>query len=80
VKTSTEKVKVKIKTESYIVNGNVHTMPGGRLSDYITSHINRFIPVTEAEVIPIDGRREEGVEKREVVFINTEKIEMIEYL
>ncbi|MDZ7836434.1 MAG: hypothetical protein U5N58_15275 [Actinomycetota bacterium] len=42
-----------------LVEGLVH---------YITSHINRFIPVTEAEVVPIDGRLNEGMEKRSGIY------------
>ncbi|MGM0364915.1 MAG: hypothetical protein ACQEP5_00090 [Actinomycetota bacterium] len=80
MKVDSNKVRVKIKTESFIVKGNVHTMAGARLSDYMTTHVNKFIPVTEAEVISIDPRIDEEAEKREVVFINVEKIEMIEYL
>ena len=76
-------VKVKIKIESAIINGNVHTMVNGRLSDYLTSQIGKFIPVTDAEIFYTEKARtdykENGV-KREVVFVNVEKIEMIEYL
>jgi hypothetical protein len=78
-----DKVKVRIKTESAIINGTVYTMVNGRLSDYITSHVGKFIPVTDAEVLYLEKLRKDieknGV-KREVVFINVEKIEMIEYL
>ncbi|MDD3777350.1 MAG: hypothetical protein PHN32_07070 [Actinomycetota bacterium] len=76
----TEKVLVKITTDSYMIKGNVHVMPGGRLSDYITVHKNRFIPVTDAEVVPVNCQAQGDSQKREVVFINTDKIEMIEYL
>lgn len=76
-------VKVKIKIESAIISGNVHTMVNGRLSDYLTSQIGKFIPVTDAEIFYTEKRRTDykvnGV-KREVVFVNVEKIEMIEYL
>ncbi len=76
-------VKVKIKIESAIINGNVHTMVNGRLSDYLTSQIGKFIPVTDAEIFYAEKTRmdykENGI-KREVVFVNVEKIEMIEYL
>jgi hypothetical protein len=78
-----QRVRVKIKTESSIINGTVHTLMDGRLSDYITSQKNKFIPVSDAEVYYIDssGRiiDEDGA-KREIVFVNVEKIEMIEYL
>ena len=78
-----DKVKVRIKTESAIINGTVYTMVNGRLSDYITSHVGKFIPVTDAEVMYLEKPRKDieksGV-KREVVFVNVEKIEMIEYL
>jgi hypothetical protein len=80
MKIPSDKVKVKIKTDSFIVRGLVHTTAGGRLSDYMTAHVKKFIPVTEAEITPIDSRLENEKEKREVVFINVEKIEMIEYL
>ncbi len=78
-----QKVRVKIKTESSIINGTVYTLVDGRLSDYITSQKNKFIPVADAEVFYIDnsGRIiDENGAKREIVFINVEKIEMIEYL
>lgn len=76
-------VKVKIKTESAIIKGNVHTLVNGRLSDYMTSHVGKFIPVTDAEIFYTEKTRsdlEENGVKRKVVFINVEKIEMIEYL
>ena len=83
MKVSQQKVKVRIITESCVINGTVHTMVDGRLSDYITSRKNKFIPVTDAEIFYLDERRKDlkknGV-RREVVFINVEKIEMIEYL
>ncbi len=75
-----DKVKVKVKTESYIVEGTVHIMVGGRLSDYMTSHVDKFIPITDAHVTPTSRKFPEEKRKREVVFINVEKIEMIEYL
>ncbi len=78
-----DQVKVRIKTESAVISGIVHTMVNGRLSDYITSHVGKFIPVTDAEVMylekPYKDLGKNGV-KREVVFVNVEKIEMIEYL
>jgi len=58
-------------------------MVDGRLSDYITSQKNKFIPVTDAEVYYLgEGGKviDEKKTKREVVFINVDKIEMMEYL
>jgi hypothetical protein len=78
-----QKVRVKIKTESFIVKGTVYTMVDGRLSDYITSQKDKFIPVTDAEVYYLgEGGKviDEKKIKREVVFINVDKIEMIEYV
>jgi len=78
-----QKVRVKIKTESFVVNGTVYTMVDGRLSDYITSQKNKFISVTDAEIQYLgEGGKilDEKKTKREVVFINVDKIEMIEYL
>jgi len=78
-----QKVRVNIKTESFIVKGTVHTMVDSRLSDYITSQKDKFIPVTNAEVYYLGESRKvigEKKFKREVVFINVDNIEMIEYL
>jgi len=78
-----QKVRVKIKTESFVVKGTVHTMVGGKLNDYMTSQKDRFIPVTDAEVqyLGKGGKiLNEEKTKREVVFINVGKIEMMEYL
>jgi len=78
-----QKVRVKIKTESTIVKGTVFTLVDGRLSDYITSQKNRFIPVSDAEVQYISGTgkvMDGNKTKREIVFINVDKIEMIEYV
>jgi len=78
-----QKVRVIIKTESFIVKGTVYTMVEGRLSDYIISQKNKFIPVTDAEVQYLGKGGKILDEKkiiREVVFINVDKIEMMEYL
>jgi len=83
MKIEKQKVRVKIKTESSIVKGTVYTLVDGRLSDYITSQKNKFIPVTDAEVTYLSGAGKvvgENGTKRDIVFINVEKIEMIEYL
>ena len=78
-----DQVKVKIKTESAIINGTVHTLVNGRLSDYMTSQKGKFLPVTDAEVHYLNKPEREVAEngaRREIVFVNTEKIEMIEYV
>jgi hypothetical protein len=78
-----DQVQVKIKTESAIINGIVHTLVNGRLSDYMTSQKGKFLPVTDAEVYYLDSPKKDVAEngvKREIVFVNTEKIEMIEYI
>jgi hypothetical protein len=83
MKIEKQKVRVRIKTESTIVKGTVFTLAQGRLSDYITSQKNKFIPVSDAEVQYLSGIGkilDENNAKREIVFINVEKIEMIEYL
>jgi len=76
-------VQVKIKTESAIIKGTVHTMVDGRLSDYMTAQREKFLPVTDAEVFylteKINKIAESGI-RREIVFVNVQKIEMIEYL
>ena len=78
-----DQVEVKIKTESAIIRGTVHTLVNGRLSDYMTAQKGKFLPVTDAEVFYLDPPKKDVIEngvKREIVFVNTEKIEMIEYV
>jgi len=76
-----EKTKVRIKTDSAVIIGYVHTISDTRLSDYFSSQTDKFIPVTEARIIPVSYKVNEGddLEKREVVFVNISKIELIEY-
>ncbi len=76
-----EKTKVRIKTDSAVIIGYVHHMADGRLSDYFSAQVDKFIPVTDAIVYPINYSTDdkEEMQKREVVFINTDKIEIVEY-
>jgi len=76
-----EKTKVRIKTESALIVGYVHIMKDARLSDYFSSQIDKFIPVTDAVVYPVNYELKDtgDIEKREVIFINISKIEIIEY-
>lgn len=55
-------------------------MSGGRIIDYINSQINKFIPVTDADVHPFDMGIKDNLSikgKNDVIFLNTEDIEMI---
>jgi len=83
MKVPKQKVKVKIKTESAIVVGHVHIMVDGRISDYLSSQKDKFIPVTEAVVYSPGDKVDNNVDinkSNKIVFINLEKIEMLEYL
>ena len=83
MKVPKQRVSVKIKTESAFINGTVHTMINGRLSDYIVSHVGKFIPVTDAEISYLSDIKKDqkaNIVKRDVVFVNVEKVEIIEYL
>ncbi len=75
-----EKIKVKIKTNSAIVVGYIHIMPGSRVIDYIRSQFNKFIPVTNTTVYPLEKGVKEDVNisgKYDIVFLNVENIQMI---
>jgi hypothetical protein len=75
-----EKIKVKIKTNSSIVTGYIHIMPGSRVIDYIRSQFNKFIPVTNTTVYPLEKGVKEDVNisgKYDIVFLNVENIQMI---
>jgi hypothetical protein len=80
---SKEKTGVKIKTDSAIVIGYIHIMPGSRVIDYIRSQFNKFIPVTDAMVYPLDKGLKNSINisgKYGVVFLNVENIQMITVL
>ncbi len=75
-----QKIYVKIKTSSAIILGYIHIMIGSRTSDYINSQINKFIPVTDAEVYPLNNTPKAKLDisgKNEVIFLNVEDIEMM---
>ncbi len=77
---SKEKISVKIKTVSAIVIGYIHIMPGSRVIDYIRSQFNKFIPVTDTTIYPLDKGVKNGINisgKYGVVFLNVENIQMI---
>lgn len=76
-----DKTKVRIKTDSAVIIGYVHTLQDTRLSDYFSSQVDKFIPLTGAMIFPINYKLEGGddLEKREVIFVNIAKIEIIEY-
>jgi len=83
MKVPKQKVKVKIKTESAIIIGHVHIMVDGRMSDYLSSQKDKFIPVTEAVVYSPGDKVDDNADiskSGKIVFINLEKIEMLEYL
>ena len=78
-----QKVKVKIKTESNVIIGYVYIMVDGRMSDYLSSQKDKFIPVTEAVVYSPGDKVDDNADiskSSKIVFINLEKIEMLEYL
>jgi len=78
-----QKVKVKIKTESAVIIGYVHIMVDGRMSDYLSSQKNKFIPLTDAVVYSPGDKVDDNVDinkSSKVIFINLEKIETLEYL
>jgi len=80
---SKEKTGVKIKTDSAIVIGYIHIMPSSRVIDYIRSQFNKFIPVTDAMVYPLDKGLKNSINisgKYGVVFLNVENIQMITVL
>jgi hypothetical protein len=78
--TPKQKVKIKIKVDSTIVIGHIHLEIGGRVSDYITSKVDNFIPVTEAKAYSLENGTKKNVDvngKYDVVFINVKNIEMM---
>jgi hypothetical protein len=77
---SKEQIHAKIKTDSAIVIGFIHIMPGSRVIDYIRSQFNKFIPVTDAMVYPLEKGLKNDINisgKFAVVFLNVENIQMV---
>ena len=75
-----QKVKIKIKVNSTIVIGYIQIAIGGRVSDYIASHANKFIPVAEAKAYPTHNGDKEDINIKgsyDVIFLNMESIEMM---
>lgn len=58
LKSKRDKVEVVIYTQQFRVQGEVHTQPGGRLSDFVNSRADQiFIPVTNAKIYPVSEER-----------------------
>lgn len=46
-----DQIKVVIIAEHYKLIGNIHIVPGGRITDFLASRVSgNFIPVTDAKV------------------------------
>jgi len=77
---SKEKINVKIRTDSSIIIGRIHIMPGSRVIDYIRSQFNKFIPVTDTTVYPLDKGLKDSINisgKYDIIFLNVENIQII---
>jgi Ser-tRNA(Ala) deacylase AlaX len=80
IKVPKEKIQVKIRTNSSILRGYIYIMTGGRIVDYINAQNNKFIPITEAEIYPLEESPKTKINiigKNEIVFLNVEDIEMV---
>ncbi|OFW62727.1 MAG: hypothetical protein A2Z35_00845 [Actinobacteria bacterium RBG_19FT_COMBO_36_27] len=80
MKVPKEEIHVKIRTDSFFIIGSIHIMAGGRIIDYINAQTNRFIPVTNAEVYPLNSQLNDDLNisgNNDVVFINVEDIKML---
>ena len=75
-----QKIYVKIKTISSVIIGYIHVVSGSRIIDYLNSQINKFIPVTDAQVYPSNSGLETDLNisgKNALIFLNVEDIEML---
>ncbi len=51
MKADRDLVKVAIVTDHYKLIGNIHVVPGGRVTDFLASRVSgNFIPVTDVKV------------------------------
>ncbi len=51
MKVERDLVKVVIITENYKLIGNIHVVPGGRVTDFLAARVaGNFIPVTDVKV------------------------------
>ena len=75
-----QKIYVKIKTISSVIIGYIHVVSGSRIIDYLNSQINKFIPVTDAQVYPSKSELEPDLNisgKNDLIFLNVKDIEML---
>ncbi len=80
LKVPKQEIRVKIRTDSFLIIGYIHIMAGGRVIDYLNSQTNRFIPVTDAEVYPLNNQLKDDLNisgSNDIVFINVEDIKML---
>jgi len=71
-----DQLSVVILTRDHIIQGEVHVLPGTRLTDFVNSKPdNDFIAVTNAEVFPISQSKD--ILKTKFLAINKSYITMI---
>jgi hypothetical protein len=71
-----DRLRVVILTQGYRVEGDVHILPDGRLTDFINSKTSEdFIAVTDAEVFP--ASQHDDVLRVDYIAINKSYITMV---
>jgi hypothetical protein len=54
------RIRVRIETERHVIEGTLQLPNEGyrsRMTDFLTSHDSDFLPITDAELIWLDGNR-----------------------
>ncbi len=70
-----DKLLVAILTRDYRIEGEIHLLPGSRLTDFVNSKTNEdFIAMTHAEIISLDN--DKTVTKVAYLAINKSSITM----
>ena len=80
IKIPKQKTYVKIKTRTAIIVGYIYIMSGSRIIDYVNAQVNKFIPVTDATIYPLNNtsKADQNINgKNDVIFLNVEEIEML---
>lgn len=69
-----DRVEVIIFTPQYRIEGKIHILPGGRITDFVNADSTYFIAVTQAKIYSSTPREEEPLYEKDFLALNKEYV------
>lgn len=69
-----DRVEVIIFTPQYRIEGRIHILPGGRITDFVNAAHADFIAVTRAKIYSSTSREEKPLYEKDFLALNKEYV------